>query len=51
MGDVPSATAILDRFLADSEVMQLTGRSYRLDKSQKISNSTKSQTGSASEDR
>ena len=44
-------TAILDRFLADSEVMQLTGQSYRLDKSQKISNSTKAQTGSASVDK
>ena len=51
LGDVPSATAILDRFLADSEVIQLTGRSYRLDKSQKTSNSTKAQTGSTAEDK
>ena len=36
IGDVPSATAILDRFLADSEVIQLNGRSYRLEKSGKI---------------
>jgi DNA replication protein DnaC len=51
LGDVPSATAILDRFLADSEVIQLTGRSYRLDKSKKFSNSTKAQTGSTAEDK
>lgn len=50
LGDVPSATAILDRFLADSEVIQMTGRSYRLDKSRKIPNSTKAQTGSESEE-
>jgi DNA replication protein DnaC len=30
IGDVPSATAILDRFLHHAEVMQITGRSYRL---------------------
>jgi DNA replication protein DnaC len=30
IGDVPSATAILDRFLHHVEVMQITGRSYRL---------------------
>jgi len=28
--DVPAATAILDRFLQDAEVIQITGRSYRL---------------------
>ncbi|HID66928.1 MAG TPA: hypothetical protein EYP31_01330 [Roseibacterium sp.] len=50
IGDVPSATAILDRFLSDSEVIQLSGRSYRLDKSRKMSNSTKAQTGSATEE-
>jgi len=31
--DVPIATAILERFLADSELLQLNGRSFRLDKS------------------
>ena len=46
IGDVPSATAILDRFLHHSEVIQITGRSYRLDKSPKTSNSTKAQAGS-----
>jgi DNA replication protein DnaC len=30
IGDVPSATAILDRFLHRSELFQLAGRSYRL---------------------
>jgi len=30
IGDVPSATAILDRFLHHAEVVQITGKSYRL---------------------
>jgi DNA replication protein DnaC len=30
IGDVPSATAILDRFLHHAEVISITGRSYRL---------------------
>lgn len=30
VGDVPSATAILDRFLHHAEVIAITGRSYRL---------------------
>jgi DNA replication protein DnaC len=30
LGDVPSATAILDRFLHHAELVQITGRSYRL---------------------
>jgi len=30
VGDVPSATAILDRFLHHAEVIDTTGRSYRL---------------------
>lgn len=30
VGDVPTATAILDRFLGRAEVVQITGRSYRL---------------------
>jgi DNA replication protein DnaC len=50
LGDVPSATAILDRFLADSEVIQLSGKSYRLQKSGKSSKSTKAQTGAPVED-
>ncbi len=30
IGDVPAATAILDRFLQHAQVMSITGRSYRL---------------------
>lgn len=30
IGDVPAATAILDRFLQHAELIQITGRSYRL---------------------
>lgn len=30
IGDVPAATAILDRFLHHAEVIQITGKSYRL---------------------
>lgn len=30
IGDVPAATAILDRFLQDAELVEITGRSYRL---------------------
>ena len=30
IGDVPSATAILDRFLSNAEVIEITGASYRL---------------------
>jgi DNA replication protein DnaC len=30
IGDVPSASAILDRFLQHAEIVTITGRSYRL---------------------
>ncbi len=30
IGDVPAATAILDRFLEHAEIIQITGQSYRL---------------------
>ena len=30
LGDVPAATAILDRFLHHAEIIQITGQSYRL---------------------
>ena len=30
IGDVPSATAILDRFLHHVEIIQITGKSYRM---------------------
>ena len=51
IGDVPSATAILDRFLHHSEVLQITGRSYRSEKGQKTSKGTKAPTGSAAEEK
>lgn len=42
IGDVPSATAILDRFLHHAEIINITGRSYRLkDRSEKASISKK----------
>ena len=30
IGDVPAATAILDRVLQSAEIIQITGKSYRL---------------------
>ena len=30
MNDVPAATAILDRLLSNAEIIQITGKSYRL---------------------
>ena len=30
VGDVPAATAILDRFLHHAEIINVTGKSYRL---------------------
>lgn len=30
IGDIPAATAILDRLLANAEILQITGKSYRL---------------------
>ncbi len=47
LGDVPSATAILDRFLHHSEVIQITGKSYRLATREKAPKDTKAPTGSA----
>ena len=46
LGDVPSATAILDRFLHLSEMIQITGKSYRLATREKTSKDTKAPTGS-----
>jgi DNA replication protein DnaC len=37
LGDMPAATAILDRFLQQSEIIQITGRSYRLRNAQPAS--------------
>ena len=50
IGDVPSATAILDRFLHRSELIQITGKSYRMENSNQRPKSTKAQTGSAAEE-
>jgi hypothetical protein len=44
--DIPSATAILDRFLHRSELFQITGRSYRLGTSENNSKGAKALTGS-----
>jgi hypothetical protein len=46
IGDVPSASASLDRFLHRSELFQLTGRSYRLGSSENLSKGAKAPTGS-----
>ena len=43
IGDAPAATAILDRFLQDAEMIQITGKSYRLRGKSKIK--AKSKTG------
>ena len=44
LGDVPSATAILDRFLHHAEIITITGRSYRL-KDRASNEATKKQVG------
>lgn len=51
LGDVPSATAILDRFLHHSEVVQITGKSYRLATRPKAPKDTKAPTGSPADDK
>lgn len=38
IGDVPAATAILDRFLHHAEIIQITGKSYRLKDRQEKAN-------------
>jgi DNA replication protein DnaC len=40
LGDVPSATAILDRFLHHAEVVQITGKSYRLRQAGRVNMAT-----------
>jgi DNA replication protein DnaC len=40
IGDVPSATAILDRFLHHAEIIRITGKSYRLRQTGGAENST-----------
>ena len=49
LGDVPSATAILDRFLHHSDIIQITGQSYRLGHRDKPSKETKAPTGSTAD--
>ena len=45
LGDVPAATAILDRFLHHAEIITITGRSYRLkDKAARHAGKSKEQT-------
>jgi len=45
LGDVPAATAILDRFLHHAEIITITGRSYRLkDRAAKHTDKSKEQT-------
>jgi DNA replication protein DnaC len=51
LGDVPSATAILDRFLHHSELIQITGKSYRLATREKTSKDTKAPTGSTADEK
>ena len=46
IGDVPSATAILDRFLHRSELFQISGNSYRLGNREIVSKGAKAPTGS-----
>ena len=46
MGDVPTATAILDRFLHHAEIITITGKSYRLASRGEDSKPAKAPTGS-----
>ena len=45
IGDVPSATVILDRFLHHAEIITITGRSYRLKDRPAIDAPAKSRVG------
>ena len=45
IGDVPTATAILDRFLQDAELIQITGKSYRLRGKRQSASEEKTKTG------
>ena len=44
IGDTPSATAILDRFMHHAEILKFTGRSYRLNDRQENSKGAKAPT-------
>ena len=50
LGDVPTATAILDRFLHHAEIITITGNSYRL-QHRDGSNEAKAPTGSKKADK
>ena len=49
IGDVPSASAILDRFLQHAEIITLTGKSYRLGHRENGPKSAKAPPGSGTE--
>jgi DNA replication protein DnaC len=51
IGDIPSATAILDRFLHRSELFQIMGRSYRLGTSENNPKGAKAPTGSEADNK
>ncbi len=50
IGDVASALAILDRFLHHADLIQITGRSYRLETVKRAQKIPKSPTGSAADE-
>ena len=51
IGDVPAATAILDRFLENANVVQITGQSYRLrGRASKSSKGGRRKSGDASDE-
>ena len=47
IGDVPSATAILDRFLHHAELIQITGKSYRLKHQARLSDEPEQESNAA----
>jgi DNA replication protein DnaC len=49
LNDAPAATAILDRFLHHAEIIQMTGRSYRLHEAATRSHETKPSPGQPNE--
>jgi DNA replication protein DnaC len=51
LGDMPAATAILDRFLQQAEIIQITGRSYRLRNAQPPPKPEKDKNNGGSADR
>ena len=50
IGDAPSATAILDRFLHHAEVLKFTGRSYRLSDREENSKGAKAPTAKTADE-